>query len=337
MRKWLASLWLILLLPLILSLNPVVYDAGYLAQYQSPEGIRFLSYSRAWDEKQLRALYQELLRNKHGKELAALREVQVYGEEHARMNGEYHPATRVITLYNGDRKRTTAAMRNTLSHEYGHHFAFYYFPQHVLPIQTEWKTLRGADDAYSLAFWKYWNGYHKWFAPEIFADDYMMLYGATQKLNGHDEDVFAKMTTPENEDLPNVLENQKLQHYLEQGSGLHVDQDRVLSTPKWTKLSAHALTVNIMQRPDILYRFSFDYYEGKQQTVTAWTHRGTLTVSSAGQNGTVSLPFEKTLLPEQKGFDGSVCVTVEAVDLHTGLGLKRVLARFEMRDGAATQ
>ncbi|MBO9129253.1 hypothetical protein [Bacillus sp. 165] len=328
MRKVVSFACLLSFLPFLLSFTP----KNYLAEYQSPEGIRFVSDSQTWTEEALEELYQELLRNEHGKELQTLREVRIKGAANNGINGEYNPLSHVITLYNGDERSTVESMRSVLSHEYGHHFAFYYIPQHILPIQTKWKTLRHAEDALSLSFWNYsTKGKYKWFTQEIFADDYVMLYGATAKVEKEaieNETVFQHMTKHENKDISNVLENKALQQYLEEVTGLKVDSNRIMQTPQLLDWNDDIVTFKVMQRNDILYRFAFDYYEG-EPVPDNWVHRGYYTLLSDNHD-TISIPLTATMLEEQTDLvNKSVQISVEAVDVDTNLGMKTLVSTIE--------
>lgn len=180
-----------------------------LAVYTSPEGIRFCSRSEAWDEAKLEALYQELLRNRHGPELNTLAQVLVRPESddfaaasHQRMGQSYSltlkfpslPEARiftiyriggVITLYDGDSLTTAEAMASSLSHEYGHHYTLHYMFERSMgnPVYegSEYARLRGLDpeqvraNAYSADDY---HENHAWYFYEIAAEDYVVLMGS---------------------------------------------------------------------------------------------------------------------------------------------------------------
>ena len=120
--------------------------------YEAPEGFTMISHSAAWDQDMLELLYFELLRNEHGDEINMLHEVIVYpfSEEEGNMLASYTIGTTAvsffiqfpafppeftvpfprevgkITLYSGDTNTTIDSMANSLSHEYGHLYTFYY-------------------------------------------------------------------------------------------------------------------------------------------------------------------------------------------------------------------
>jgi len=125
-------------------------DALYF--YDTPEGITMISHSTAWNQEMLELLHYELLMNEHGDEINALYEVVVYpyDEEEGVAVATYTPGTTAvsffiqfpafpddfsidfpqdigtITLYGGDTNTTIEGMASSLSHEYGHHYTFYY-------------------------------------------------------------------------------------------------------------------------------------------------------------------------------------------------------------------
>jgi len=125
-------------------------DALYF--FDAPEGFTIISHSQAWNRDMLESLYYELLMNEHGDEINALYEVIVYpyDEEEGMAAATYTPGTKAvtlfmrfpafpedfsidfpqdigsITLYSGDTNTTVESMAGSLSHEYGHHYTFYY-------------------------------------------------------------------------------------------------------------------------------------------------------------------------------------------------------------------
>lgn len=181
----------------------------YVAQYRSPEGIRFCSKSAAWEEDELKELYNELLRNQHGDELFNLAQVIVYGEDDEYAAASHHfkkysyglrlalpslPKQKiftfyrsggVISLYDGDRKTTAADMAPSLSHEYGHHYTFHYMFERPYgePVYegSEYERLRGLDTekvrTVIMSNKEYYDNHH-WYFFEIAAEDYVTLMGS---------------------------------------------------------------------------------------------------------------------------------------------------------------
>ncbi|WP_077618068.1 hypothetical protein [Bacillus sinesaloumensis] len=268
-RKLLVVILFICSLPILLSLDPITYNSSYKAMYESPEGIRFLSYSESWNEPQLENLYQELIKNKHGEEIYLLQEVRVMGGSsptNERITGIYHPLISSITLYNGDQHNDVSEYRNTLSHEYGHHFAYTYFPSHHFPF-SKWAKLRGLDDVpvHWNSFLNYSLTVHEWQPQEIFAEDYVLLYGASDRVE-LEQDVYTNegfymRTQHKNQKLDNVLGNEELHRFIENETGIRIDEDRKLKTPELTAVSEENLTFSVEKKKDVAYRLNGGDYE----------------------------------------------------------------------------
>jgi len=125
-------------------------DALYF--FEAPEGFTMVSHSTAWNREMLEFLYHELMQNEHGEEINLLYEVVVYPyeEEEGSVLASYTLGTTAlsffiqfpalppdftidfpedfgrINLYGGDTKTTIESMAESLSHEYGHLYTFYY-------------------------------------------------------------------------------------------------------------------------------------------------------------------------------------------------------------------
>ena len=186
-------------------------DEDVLASYEY-ENVTFISYSEAWDEKNLESLCDELLLNTHGSEMDYLEQVLVYGEADEEALGTHESnydsleipvalfsmmpygfsfslpnTTSVLTLHNGDEFTTPEQMAATLSHEYGHHFTYYYF---TLSGDTEkiengeYFKLRYVDGLgirYTDEEFEDWDEYlenHMRYLIEIAANDYVYLMGS---------------------------------------------------------------------------------------------------------------------------------------------------------------
>ncbi|PMC39144.1 hypothetical protein CJ195_04180 [Bacillus sp. UMB0899] len=267
------SVFIILLLsfPLLVSFETI--DNQPLASYISPEGIYFTSYTPSWDEKKLKDLYKELLLNKHGEEITELNEIRILGGTHSSTNtkGSYHSLNQTIVLYQGATFDKPLDYRETLSHEYGHHFAYYYFPTHHLPF-SKWQRIRGIDvtDMRWDAFWNYDEQFHAIYPQEIIADDYVLLYGATSELDSDEivsNEAFYLRTQHENQEIPNVLENKKLHSFLEEETGIPIDLSRTLDSPKFIEWNDQDIIFSVSSRENVAYRLNlelFDYQSGKQ-------------------------------------------------------------------------
>jgi len=129
--------------------NEDYHDA--LSTYKTPEGISIVSYSASWNENGLILLYEELLKNKHGKEIETLQSIILYAEPSENILGQHTPRqtisvieftfgalsdalsfsiqrkVSVIEIYNANEFSTIESIARTLSHEYGHLYTFYYF------------------------------------------------------------------------------------------------------------------------------------------------------------------------------------------------------------------
>jgi len=122
-----------------------------LSSYKTPEGIHIVSYSTSWNERGLILLYEELLKNKHGKEIETLQSIILHAEPARNRLGQLTPIetisiiefsfgalsdglsfsinrrVSVIEIFNADELSTIEDVARTLSHEYGHLYTFYYF------------------------------------------------------------------------------------------------------------------------------------------------------------------------------------------------------------------
>jgi hypothetical protein len=200
--------------------DPYIYidprdDALYL--FETHEGFTMVSHSEAWDEDMLIRLYHELLLNTHGDEISYLYEVIVYphDEEDGHALATFargvtvidfiiqFPAlpedfkvpfpqdTGTINLFGGDTNTTIESMANSLSHEYGHLYTFYY----MLGIggnvddsndtdslsDTMYATLRDAarfDLIMSLSPGENYLQERHRYLIEIAAEDYVQLMGS---------------------------------------------------------------------------------------------------------------------------------------------------------------
>jgi len=190
--------------------------------YETPEGFTMISHSPVWNHEMLENLYYELLMNEHGDEINALYEVIVYPfrEEEGTAAAMYSPGTTAvsffiqfpafpegfsiefpqdigsITLFNGDNNITVESMASSLSHEYGHHYTFFYmfgFGQNARDsdvndsgdedslAQTVYARLREAGN-YNLITTvsqgeTYFQDWHRYLI-EVAAEDYVQLMGS---------------------------------------------------------------------------------------------------------------------------------------------------------------
>ncbi|MDR2600198.1 MAG: hypothetical protein LBC73_07975 [Oscillospiraceae bacterium] len=205
-------------------------DALYF--FKAPEGFDIISHSEAWNEEMLELLYHELKLNAHGDEIFALTEIVVYAHEDEYAAATYSPSlmgaeifflfpafpegfavqfprdTGSIQVYDGDNKTTIESIATSLSHEYGHHYTYYYMFNVEMREgrnleNTAYARLRRAeyfDLITTLASGSDLYNHHR-FLVEVAAEDYLQLMGSPttrrvenyvdvqQRLNGVESDV----------------------------------------------------------------------------------------------------------------------------------------------------
>ena len=186
-------------------------DPNIKYTYRTEEGFQMISYSDKWDVEKLQALYNELKLNKHGEEFELLYQVIVYPQPDSNASGDHQnllesleiiidfPALPkdsnivlfrnmgTIQLYNGDEYTKVSQMAHVLSHEYGHHYTFYYFFNNDKIINSDYEALRNVTEGEVLYYWynDYANYYanHQWYLIEIAAEDYVQLMGSPMTKN----------------------------------------------------------------------------------------------------------------------------------------------------------
>ncbi|WP_078410580.1 hypothetical protein [Priestia abyssalis] len=334
LTKMYVVICLLVFLPILSSLDSPAYDSNYYAKYTSPEGISFLSYTETWDEEKLKGLYEELLKNKHGSEIYLLQEVQVKGGSHANagVKAHFHALTNTITLYNGDTYTEPASYRETLSHEYGHHFAYYHVKSHHFPF-SKWADVRGLENEPVRwdAFWNYSGKHHQWFPQEIMADDYVLLYSATEPTDVEDvysNEAFYRRTEHENQKIQNALDNKELHRYLEKATGLKIDKNRLLKTPKLHSLTMDALSFSITEKEDVAYRLNLSLYEQEGDSYTEDGYHEITAISSAYDGNEITFSLDSVSLPS----DGYMKVNVDVLDLTTSLGFQTEAFYVKVQD-----
>lgn len=175
------------------------------ASYQSPEGFTIKSFSKSWDETKLKLLRDELLKNKHGKELDYLSEIRIYpqGDGSALAAHDmdkkaskfrilfpalpsffevpFYRQVGTIYLYGGEKNTTVESMAKSLSHEYGHHFTFYHMFEEGDLSKSQYAKLRALNDERVKTSSTPGTNYlkeHHWYLFEIAAEDYVYLMGS---------------------------------------------------------------------------------------------------------------------------------------------------------------
>lgn len=321
--KKFRGLFIILLLSL-----PILFSfttggtVGAYSTFLSPEGIHFVSYSHEWDEHKLIDLYKELKQNKYGEEINMLQEIRVEAGNHSSgdTKGSYHPVSKTIVLYQGDKYREPDDYRETLSHEYGHHFAYYYFPSHHLPF-SKWQKLRGINIAQMRwdAFWNYEENNHSFYPQEIMADDYVLLYGATNNVNPKDvysNEAFYLRTQHENQHFPNVLENKELLAYLEEESGVTIDKSRLVQTPSFSNIENDKISFSVTEKPNIAYRLNIELFNSsnEQQMLELYA-------ITDNEDNEIDFSLNDVGLGHFSDYESAI-ISIDVVDLTTSIGFE---------------
>jgi hypothetical protein len=161
--------------------------------YKAPNGLIIESFSSYWwNQEKLEALFEELMKNRHGSEMDSLAKIKIYPDkgpyaEAGRIGGYYSFNEKTIYLNFGDDQNTVESMADTLSHEYGHHFTFsvlpkaegYYISQSPISA-SRYYGIRQLYD-YPYATNSYVHG-HAWHVSELLAEDYVQLLGSPTAL-----------------------------------------------------------------------------------------------------------------------------------------------------------
>ncbi|WP_226666547.1 hypothetical protein [Metabacillus litoralis] len=314
---------LVISFPFLASFETYQSNHRSLALYQSPEGILFKSYSSMWDQKKLIDLYHKLLQNKHGEELKLLRVVEIKGTtlDGSLSKGSYDPLNKTITLYQGNKYTNPSNYQETLSHEYGHHFAYYYFPSHHFPL-SKWQKMRGLDlvELRWDAFWNYQNKYHANYPQEIFADDYVLLYGATRQVDTEDietNEAFYLRTEHENQQIPNVLENSELHYLLEKKTGIEIDKSRLLHLPKFNDYKNEILSFHITAKKDIAYRLNLSLKDSSGLINKHESYR----IHINEPQSLLTFDLNKITNENLSKYD-LISASIDVVDLNTSIGMQ---------------
>jgi hypothetical protein len=225
------------------------------ATYESPNHIKFYSYTPTWNKTKLEQLYKVLMHNAHGDEMSLLSRVNVYPDRNPGESGNCQlqwdvdpngrPTRllpgRTINLYYGNDMSTPEKMSPVLSHEYGHLFTYYWLikKEHKLPKDptTGWAKIRGLKGLpirFSTSHLPY---SHFWQPEEIMANDYYYLFGAPEGKKSVVPDTgygFSYTDVEENilVSAPESIPALKL--YWERLSGIHYNNGDTLTEPHIT-------------------------------------------------------------------------------------------------------
>ncbi|HEX9059461.1 MAG TPA: copper amine oxidase N-terminal domain-containing protein [Clostridia bacterium] len=130
------------------------------------------------------------MKNFHGNEIKLLTDIYLYPEkssdmrggdysiEYSKNNGKYSvEGSRYINIYDCDVQNTINKIAHTISHEYGHHFTYYYLIKSENKVfddtDTLYQSIRGLKGNTSIN-----SGPHKWSLAEIAAEDYVQYFGS---------------------------------------------------------------------------------------------------------------------------------------------------------------
>jgi hypothetical protein len=183
-----------------------------VAEYTAPDGFKVISYSYAWaDLNKLKDVYSEIQKNFHGNEINLLKKIVIYpGNDPKGSNvaGRWYgtwtyiddkpelKGNRYIEIYEGNEHNTIEKISRTLSHEYGHHFTYFYFFKYE---QTDWDEWRKSDFATARGLKNSQNAgvknvKYEWLVQEIAAEDYVQLFGSlTCKKSVHFRDISERL------------------------------------------------------------------------------------------------------------------------------------------------
>lgn len=336
MKKTFLSLCFLVLIPFLVSMDKSHSNEHLYAVFESEEGITFLSYAQNWNENKLKELHEELLKNPHGKEIYNLSRISVYPNKNKDINGLYYMDTKEIRLYDGKENENALDFRYTLSHEYGHHIQNTYFPEISKQLHTTWSKLRGIDD---MPIVKGNSGdekgEHKWYASEIFAEDYVMLYSATQKIEAKNledrDDVYYMSQEHENDEISNVMENQKLQKWLEKKTGFLIDKKRMISTTKPISLKvtdqdffSPLLTLDAKKNEHTQFFEKATFYEEQQNGTYKWNDEDEKITSTLNDQGQLveTIGYMTKWLPKTKStYKGVYELKYTKIDTNTNLAV----------------
>lgn len=246
---------------------PVSANQQY-AVYTAPDGFKVVSYSPNWTEvSKLKSVYDELLKNTHGEEFKLLRRIDLYpGSDPSGsgaagrwigqwklVNGEPKLAgNRYIEVFNMSKMNTAREMARILSHEYGHHFTYYYFFKKEKRQWDEWRRTGFAEARGLKSHPKVSSNSvnHKWLIQEIAAEDYVQLFGSpTVKTSTDFKDISERVESgeygftyntdifnylpQENYEIPLAANRSALKQYWLNASGL---SDKQGNAPSQTNL-----------------------------------------------------------------------------------------------------
>lgn len=200
-----------------------------LLTYKGTHGVEIRSYVPGYDLDKLKEIYDEFAKNTIGEEIAYLSHINLYPD--------YPRGANTVGMWHGEWFRNQIApgryidlfgvgddnpyVLNTLSHEYGHHFLYYYLNKKE-GITNNYLDSHYADIRQLHHCPKINSGDHCWSAVEIAAEDYVQLFGSPDltRIRSY------QYTPQENAHLPLAWEVPGLYDYFVNLSGLKGKEDR---------------------------------------------------------------------------------------------------------------
>ncbi|WP_019849847.1 cell wall-binding repeat-containing protein [Desulfitobacterium sp. PCE1] len=200
-----------------------------LLTYQGASGVEIRSYVPGYDLDKLEEIYNEFTKNTIGEEIAFLSHINLYPD--------YPRGTDTVGMWYGEWFRDQLApgryidlfgvgddnpyVLNTLSHEYGHHFLYYYLNKKE-GITTNYLDSHYAKIRNLTYYAEVNNGDHCWSVLEIAAEDYVQLFGSPDLIR-----IRSYQYTPqENTHIPLAWEVPGLYDYFVNLSGLKGKKDQ---------------------------------------------------------------------------------------------------------------
>nr|WP_304214185.1 hypothetical protein [Fredinandcohnia onubensis] len=119
-------------------------------------------------------------------------------------------------------------------------------------------------------------------------------------------------TEHENQQLTNVLGNQELQQFIEGETGIKIDDDRKLKTPKLSLVTDDSLTFDIEKKENVAYRLNLADYEYYEIT--------------DDKSGSVTFSIDQIDLSEKE------VVSIDVIDLETSIGFLTDDIRLHLED-----
>jgi len=217
-----------------------------LYEIRSLEGFVLVSESESWQEENLKQLHDELIKNRHGQEIESLYEIRVMSQSNNDVIADYNNSEYLwslhirfsslppdlcvsfrrnagkIVIYNGDKYNTIEDVSIALSHEYGHHFTYFYMFENGNAInESEYVKIRKIPTDKILQYPYTKEEYavkHQWDVAEIAAEDYVALMGSSttrQSFEFYDIQQILEGKNNENEDKLHRAMNAHPQENLE--------------------------------------------------------------------------------------------------------------------------